>query len=369
MNKLLFPLYVIFLLSVLIFSYFFVDPNLLPFKAFYSGLFYKREITTVLFIFLLVIFYFFYFKFMNMVKRKEISLKKIVVATSLILFFSYPAMLSYDIFNYIATSKVVYHYKENPYIVMPIEFTGDPLLAFTRAANKTVLYGPVWILLSAIPYYLSFDSFIPILFSFKLLTMVFYFLTLFLIKKMTNDDYKVAFFALNPLIIIETLIGSHNDIVMMFLALLSVSLLFSQKIIKSYTVLLLSILVKLATIVLLPIFVLYNMKSLFKKETVFYYSCLVSMAIIFFLSSLREEIYPWYFIWVLAFAVFLIKNRLVYFLSIIFSFSLLLRYVPYILTGDYFGHTPIVKIILTFLPSIIFLLIYKINFLKKVNKI
>ncbi len=325
MNKLLFPLYIIFLLSVLIFSYFFVDPNLLYLRTFYSGLFYKRGISTALFVLLLAILYFFYLRFINMIKRKEISLNKIVIATAFILFFSYPAMLSYDIFNYIATSKVVYHYKENPYIVMPIEFTGDPLLSFTRAANKTTLYGPIWIILSAIPYYSSFGSFIPILFSFKLLVMIFYFLTLFLIRKMTNDDYKVAFFALNPLVIIETLMSGHNDITMVFLALLSVSLLFSQKIIKSYIALALSILIKFATIALIPTFILYYFKTIFKKEMTFYYSCFISMTIIFFLSFLREEIYPWYFIWVLAFATFLIKNRLVYFLSILFSFSLLLR--------------------------------------------
>ena len=38
---------------------------------------------------------------------------------------------------------------------MPIEIPNEPYLAFTRAANKTALYGPVWILLTAIPHLLG----------------------------------------------------------------------------------------------------------------------------------------------------------------------------------------------------------------------
>lgn len=368
MNKLIILLYATFLLFILIFSYFFVDINLSYLKIFYSGMFYNRIFTTSLFIFLIIGFYFFYLKFLGMIKKNQISINKIVITTALILFFSYPAMLSYDIFNYISTSKVLYHYRENPYIIKPIELTNDPFLPFTRATNKTALYGPVWIVLSAIPFYLSFGSFILLLFSFKLLILTFYFLTFFLIKRMSGDDYKVAFFALNPLVIVETLINSHNDIIMMFLALLSINLLFSNKTIKSYLVLVLSILIKFATIVLFPALVLYATTTVFKRKISFYYLCFALMTIIFFLSFLREEIYPWYFVWVLVFALFLTSSKLIYYLSIIFSFSLLLRYIPYMLTGDYFGYTPIVKIMLTFLPSLVFLLLYKINFQKIINK-
>src|SRR3989344_1423493 len=128
MKKLTVILYGVFLLLFTIFSYAFVDPNLSYLKNIYSGFASSNRLfTTVFYISSVIIFFIFYSIFIYLGVKKKISMKEIFIllgVTVVILFFSYPAMLSYDIFNYVTTSKVLFFYHENPYIVMPIEFIG-----------------------------------------------------------------------------------------------------------------------------------------------------------------------------------------------------------------------------------------------------
>lgn len=364
----LFVSYTVFLLFIVTFSYLFIDPNLFYLKKLYTGFaFQERTITITVFVVIIFLSFAYYLTFLRLLHKKQLGLKevKILIGVTIgILFFSYPAMLSYDIFNYIATAKVLFFYNENPYIVMPIEFLGEPMLAFTRAANKVALYGPVWILLTGIPYFLSFGNFLLTLFGFKLFAALFYIATIYLIFRMTNSVLPVVLFGLNPLIVIETLISGHNDIVMIFFALLAFYFLQKKNILLAVCLLIISIFIKYATFFLLPAF-LYALWRTLKKQKinwrkVFFYASILMYAI-FFLSSFREEIYPWYAIWFLSFAFLIPEKKLLLFISLIFSFSLLLRYIPFMLTGNYFGMTPVLKIALTFFPLCIGLVLLMIN--------
>jgi Gpi18-like mannosyltransferase len=268
-------------------------------------------------------------------------------------------MLSYDIFNYIATSKALFFYHENPYIIMPIELIGDPLLLFMHAANKVALYGPSWILLSGIPFLFGSGNFIITLFGFKLFIAVFYFATAFLIWKMSKNIFSVILFALNPLVIIETLIGGHNDIVMIFFALLSFFFLTKRKVFFAILFFILSLLIKYATILLLPVF-LHALWRIFKRKeidwkNIFYFSALI-MILGFLLSPIREEIYPWYAIWFLPFVFLVPEKKTLVYVSIFSSFGLLFRYVPYMFSGIHEGLTPILKSLVTFAPAFLILL-------------
>ncbi len=360
MKKLLFFSYGIFLLALSIFSYVFVDQNLIYLKNLYSGFqSSERTITTIVYIIFIFIFFFFYFVFLKKAQKKLIKildLKILIGLTLLILLFSYSAFTSFDIFNYLATTKTLFFYKENPYIVMPIEFMGDPLLLFTHAANKIALYGPFWIGLTSIPYVLGLGNFLLTLFSFKLFVSLFYLGTVYLLWKMSKNLFSLTLFALNPLVVMESLSSSHNDIVMMFFALLSFFLLMKKKTIYAFIFLVFSIFIKYATIFLLPVFI-YSAWKIFKKEKidwqrVFLFSAL-SMFVIFFLSSLREEIYPWYAIWFLSFVALIPKKKLFLYISLAFSFGLLFRYIPFMLLGTHFGLTPTIKTIVTFTPPIL----------------
>lgn len=365
MKKAIFCLYAIFLVCLIIFSYAFVDPNLSYLHNVYSGFAHgHRAITTFIYVIFILLFSIFYILFSWWVNTKKLSMSEIrwlIIVTAVFLLFSYPAMLSYDIFNYIATAKALYFYHENPYIIMPIEFLGDPLLSFTHAANKIALYGPAWLGLSSIPFFLGFGNFLLMLYGFKALVSLFYLAQVALIWKMTKDFFPVILFALNPLVIIETLLSGHNDIVMMFFALFSFYMLKHKKIWFGILFLITSILIKYAAIFLVPVFAFVAWKILLKNKIdwkrVFNASTLLMFGA-FLLSPLREEIYPWYAIWFLLFALLNPARRFILYGSLAFSFSLLFRYTPYMLLGTYLDPTPILKNIISFVPLFLFSIYY-----------
>lgn len=353
-------LYSLFLLAFLGFSYLFVDPNLVYLNKIYTGFaFQNRGFVSIIYLSLISVFFIFYFYFL---KRIELgSLKKIIFVSVFLLLFAYPAVLSYDIFNYVFTSKVLFYYHENPYIIMPIEFINDPLLLFTHAANKVALYGPFWIFLTGIPHHLGLNNFILTLFGFKLIVAAIYLGIVYLIFKITKDPQKTAFFALNPLVLIETLVSGHNDVAMMFFALLSFYFLKKEKFIRAVIFITISILIKYATIFLIPVFIYYLFLKLKKQKMDWNKTFLLSsilMFVIFFLAPIREEIYPWYGIWFIVFVALIPKYKLLHLVTVLLSFVLLLRYVPFMYLGTYFGPTPVIKITVTFVPLMVLIGFY-----------
>ncbi len=368
MKKFIIVLYSAFLSLFTIFSYAFVDPNLFYLKNIYSEFaFSNRLLTTVFYVSSVFIFFIFYGIFVYLGIKKKIHFKDVFVllsVTVIILFFSYPAMLSYDIFNYIATSKVLFFYHENPYVVMPIEFMGDPLLSFTHAANKIALYGPFWITLTGVPFALGFGNFIITLFNFKLFIALFYLATSWLMWKVSRNIISVILFSLNPLVVMETLISGHNDIVMIFLTLLSLLLLTKKKVFFAVLFFILAILIKYVTVLLLPVFLYALWRTVGKQEinwkNIFYVSALF-MFVGFLLSPIREEIYPWYSLWFLPFVFLIFEKKILLYVSVSLSFGLLFRYVPYMFSGTHAGLTPLFKSIVTFAPIslILFYFIYK----------
>lgn len=367
MKNILLILYFIFILSVDLFSYLFVDANLFYMKALFTGFSIEnRTIVSIFYIAIIFIFFAFYLYFLKMSNKNGRKYFYTIITISSLLVFSYPAMLSYDIFNYLITSKVTYFYHENPYLVMPNEMTNESTLIFTRATNKFALYGPSWILLSAVPYFLGFKNFLLTLFLFKFFTSSFYFGTVFLIYKLSKASFsKTLFFALNPLVLIEVFVSGHNDIVMMFLALLAFYMIKKNKYI-SFTSFVLSVGIKFATIFLAPVYLYAAVSSYRKKkinwDKVWFWSA-ISMFIIFLLSPIREEMYPWYAVWFLPF-VALLNKKLVQIAVSVFTLSLMLTYIPYMLLGTYDAPTPLIKISVIVGPLVLFV-IYAALFYKK----
>lgn len=370
MKKLIYFFYFLFLVSLILFSYLFIDPNLIYIENLYTGFaFQNRTLVSIIYLVFIILFFILYILFIKKKYFKKINLK-ILIGLSSILIISYPAMISFDIFNYFATSKVLFYYHENPYLIMPVDFINEHILVFTRAANKLALYGIFWTFISGIPYSLSFGNYIASIFMLKVFISLFYFGLIFLIWKLTKNKLSVMLFAANPLVIIETFISGHNDIVMMFFALLAVYLLKNKRIFFAVFCLFLSILIKYATLFLVPIFLFAIIQYIKNKKinwNKFYLFSFFSLFVIFILSFLREEIYPWYAIWPLTFLVLVPqKNKLInVYLGL--SFGLMLSYLAYMYFGTYFGPTPAIKIVLIFIPPIV-LFIYQTIRMKKFSK-
>lgn len=318
--------YLVLLFILTVFSYGYIDPHLssaLPFVAYYH-----RPVWTIIFLFLLVSLFALYLYFL-----KHHPKTWIIVAAAGILVFSYPA-LTYDLFNYVTTAKVLYTHHENPYIVMPIEIPNEPNLAFTRAANKVALYGPVWLAITAIPHYLGGGNIWATLFAFKLMNALVYLGFAYFIYKTTKQMTNVVFFALNPLVLIEVIMNGHNDIYMMVLALAGGSVgLIASWFIKGAT---------------LPL-ILVRKKSLV-------WSYWILAAVFFVIAPIREELYPWYAVWLVTTASLLSfeKHRFIVWFTIVLTFALELRNLPYLWMAYYEGPGPALRIVLTAVPLIVF---------------
>lgn len=375
---LLFILYPIVLLAFSFWSYIYVDWHLELLRfSWYQNLqkvlwdfgLNQRVLSTATYILIILILYTIYFILLLIAKQKKLNVRQVIllIAVTLgILFLSHPA-LSHDIFNYIMTAKIVTFYRENPWVIMPIEFLDEPMLNFLHAGNKIVLYGPIWVFLSLLPSFLGQNIFLLTFMFFKLLIITFFIGLLKIIHiinlelKNKNTLLNFVLFAFNPLVLIETLSSSHNDIVMMFFALLSFYLLMKRKFLSSIFSFLFSVGIKYATIVLLPVYLYTFYRSWQKREVnygkIFLWAT-VLMYLVFFLSPWREELYPWYLIWPLSFLALLDGFTKIKILSIALSFGLLLRYAPFMLTFSWFGTTPFIKKIVTLVPvlfTVIFL--------------
>ncbi|MDE2025976.1 MAG: hypothetical protein KGJ07_05765 [Patescibacteria group bacterium] len=364
MKRLIIILYFGVLIALTAFSYLFIDPNLSYLKFLYTGFaFTKPFFTTVIYCLFLILLFTFYGAFLFLEKKEKlyaVDLRNLFIGVVVISLFAYPAMLSYDIFNYVADAKILFHYHENPYIFMATDFIGDPLISFLHNGNNISPYGVFWTLLSGIPFSLGFGNFIATLFAFKGFVIGFYVLTLYILKKITNNSFIVSLFGLNPLVILESLMGGHNDIVMMGLALLALFLLSKKHIFKGVLTLILSILIKYGTIMLLPVYVYASVFYLRKRkvnwENIYFWSALL-MFVIFLFSSVRKEIYPWYGQWFLLFA-FMTKKTWIRGFALAFSIGLLLRDIPFMLIGNYFGFVQLMKTLFTFIPPMFVLLFF-----------
>lgn len=311
-------------------------------KMFQNIGYYYRPISLNIYLTILFILYLLYAVLLvllhkNLINKKQLCL--LICMVTSILVFSYPAF-SYDIFNYMFTAKTVLIYHKNPYVIIPLQFSGiDPYLNFMRWTHLPSAYTPLWIAITLPAYIFGFGNFLISLFNIKIIIAIFYLFTSWFIYKILKkiDEQKalvgVGIFALNPLNLIETLISGHNDVVMMAIAIFSVFLYMQKKNLLAYFILVISIGIKLMTLFLFPAALLGWRRG----------QMLITMIIGFILVLLVREPLPWYFVWLLPFVALLPRKKYVTIFAAIFSLGLALRYAPFI----YYGHwnSPVTNII------------------------
>lgn len=363
----------IFLLLLLVgFSWGFVDANL-PFATLpwlYRLVYHERGLATLIYSFIILALFGFYLTILRLVKKQKLTARQLwlwLAVTVIILLFSYPAF-SNDVFNYIATAKVTFFYQENPYLVMPIEIPNEPMLKYLHAANKVALYGPAWIILTGVPHLLGRGNILASIFTFKIFVALFYAATAYLIWRISQFNlWSLAFFAFNPLVVVETLVSGHNDVVMMFWALFAFFWVRRKRFFLALIFLLISVLIKLATLFLLPVFtylIYLNFKRLKVNWPRIWRWSALAMYLIFLLSPLREEIYAWYLIWPLTFVALIGRASFLSYVSLGFSLGLMFRFAPFIYTRNWGGITPLVKKLVTIITPLFTGILYA--FRKKV---
>jgi hypothetical protein len=370
-----FYIFILFLLTI--FSFGFIDVNLQLsssplFINFHKPLetlvFYMRPISSILFFILLVVVSIYYVWFLKNWNAIFVTWKKtltIVIVVAVLLLCSFPAF-TYDLFNYITTAKVAFHYHENPYLVMPIEIPNEPYLAFTRAANKVALYGPVWLFMTAIPHYLGDGNIWLTIVMFKLMNVLGYIGFSYLIYHVTKSLKNVIFFAFNPLVLIEVLVSGHNDIFMMVFAV-AAFLLWEKKGIGNkiwaFVLFVASCLIKGASLILLPLFFVKKIS----RDRLFVIAYCLMAFVFFFVAPIREELYPWYAVWLISIASFLEikKHTILIGFTVVLSFALELRQIPYMWMGYYEGPGPLLRILFTIIPVGMYLSYIGFRYLRK----
>jgi hypothetical protein len=314
--------------------------------------FFQRPLSTVIYVIILTLLTSFYFIFLYQILKKKInarSIWKIIIFTTVVLVFSYNAF-SYDLFNYIFDAKIVTHYHLLPYFYSALNFPKDPMLSFMRWTHRTFPYGPSWLALTAPLSFIGMNYFLPTFFLFKFLMGASFIGSCYLIYKISqrlfpeNALLNLAFFALNPLVLIETLVSAHNDIPMIFFFLLSIYLFLEKKKILSFVVNIFSIGIKFSTGVVFPLFLVLEFFDRTKRkinwEKFFIWSFLLSLLTVI-LATVRTTFQPWYLIFPLSLATFIPRKYYIFIPAIVATIFGLLIYVPYVYMTDYAKQYPL----------------------------
>jgi hypothetical protein len=333
-------------------------------KAFQYIGYFNRPVSAQLFVYLVVLLYLFYLLLLERVKAKKIPAKRLwlLIAVVTVLFSVAYNAFSYDLFNYIFDAKIVTEYQENPYVKKALDFPGDPMLSFMRWTHRVYPYGPVWLGITVPLSFLGLNKFILTFFLFKFLMAAAFAGTVYYLYKILKKTFPdqallgTAFFALNPLVLTESLISAHNDIVMVFLAVAAVYFLTRKHFVIAVFLLLLSIGIKFATVFLLPGFLWVIYLHLRKKEIpwekVFLLMVLFMIGAVI-AASLRTNFQPWYLLLLLPFAALLAHKKSMLIPTVLVSVTALFNYLPFLSTGNWDPPIPGILLSLNIVSGVI----------------
>jgi len=351
--KILLITYYVLLITFSVFSYSQIDLNLtlsknplyLAFQKQMTSLgYYHRPLSTTIFVVLSLLLITYYLLLITRLKSLSLkNLKRPLLLIAIIFLLGYP-LFSHDIFNYIFNTKMVWLYQQNPHNQVAAYFVHDVWLRFMHNVHTPAPYAYGWTALSLIPGILTLTQSLKLsLWGMKLFIACFWLGQLWVLKKIIKkefpspkENYRWFLFTLNPLVLIETLVVGHNDVVMMFLALVSYYFLLKTKkfldknLLFSLLFLGLSVSIKYATIVLLP---LWLIKVFVRRVNLLDIPSLAAILLFAIIFTRPDQLHSWYLIWAFSFAV-LSRSKLIVSLFTALTFGALLRYAPYL----YFGH-------------------------------
>lgn len=336
-------LYLLSLLGLAIYSYSQIDLNLTLlqtpwFLSFQNSMiqlgYFQRPLSTTIFIILLFLLSSIFYLLSSAAKKGKLTNRQIfavIIGVSVLGLLSYPAF-SHDLFNSIFYPRIILDHQANPYQVTALMFPADTWTRFMQWTHNTYQWGPVYLLLTIPFYILGFHKFVLTLFWFKTMGVLAYLGTCFLVNKIARKP-GLLLFALNPLIIIEGVVTGHLDLIMLFFAVLGVYLLIKKKPLLSVSSLIVSVGVKFATILLLPLVLVWGKITDRQK--------MVSLLTLAFLGALWQAVYreflPHYFIVPFGLTSLYPENSLLQKIVLLLSVVMLLvRYIPFLYYGQWF---------------------------------
>lgn len=351
------------------FSYALTDPNLIlsswpPYwqwqQWMWQTFFHNRPLLTGSFIGLILILFGLYLWGLKTIKTKADGRQlflSILLAISP-LFLSYNA-LSHDIFNYLFNAKMVVVFHADPHVKVALDYGYDDWTRFMHNTHTPAPYGYGWTALSIAPYFLGFSKLLPTWLIFRAFEILSYGWLYLVLQKISQNisgkplsAKKIWLVFLNPLLVLEIISNQHNDLWMLVPALTALWLVYRPPkklslltLIFSGALLAFSISIKLATLVLVPFWLgciltwfWPKLKTWLTWENLALWSSILLFVPL--LTERSQQFLPWYLIWSLVWLPFIKqawwKNWL-----LAFSFVALLRYAPWLWSGEF---TPLVLI-------------------------
>lgn len=143
-----------------------------------------------------------------------------------------PASLSDDVYGYASYGRLLSVHHANPYVISPSAFPQDPTYPLIYWKDAFAPYGPVWIVLSAVVGLISGPDRLEYLIAFRLIAFAAHLLNIWLVnatlRTMGRPSRTVALgtllYAWNPLVLLESSAGGHNDVFMLTFILLGLLL-------------------------------------------------------------------------------------------------------------------------------------------------
>lgn len=134
---------------------------------------------------------------------------------------------SQDLFYYMGSGRVLSSYGENPYYKtvddLELKNPNDEILKASGVwSNTTVVYGPIWVIITVILNKFSLDSITLLMYIFKIANLIVHLGICYILYKLTKRKKVVIAYAFNPLILLEFMVNAHNDIYMCFFIMLGI---------------------------------------------------------------------------------------------------------------------------------------------------
>lgn len=284
----------------------------------------------------------------HLTKTRIIALCLLVITP---LAFSYNA-LSHDVFNYMFNAKMVLTYHQNPHMQVALNFPDDTWTRFMHNTHTAAPYGYGWTALSLLPALLGMQKFLVTWWLFRIMSVVSLALTALVlwkwakIERIPQGKSAVLLVLLSPFVLIEAIMNMHNDLWMMAAAVSSVFCLYQwmkgnswKWFIGAMGLWLFSVSLKLASVVLLPLFVVMIVgRSLPRVGSRLTTSTIALLASgLFFLLLLTPQskwFLPWYLMWVVVWMPLMHKS-VWYFWLVGLMVSSTFRYLPWLYSGGY----------------------------------
>ncbi len=212
-------------------------------------------------------------------KQKELfkNIRQILIYTAIVssIYLLSISFMSSDIFYYLGIGRIDSKYNQNPYYTTITDFVetenNRELLEEDKVleqgyinvwADTTVVYGPLWTIICKIIAIFSFGNIDLGVFVFRLANILIHILNCYLIYKISNKKIFAVIYGLNPYMLIEGIMGVHNDIFVISFILLGLYFLLKKKnLFMSVICLAMSCAIKYFAIILLPLFVIYHFKD------------------------------------------------------------------------------------------------------------